>query len=75
MCCRGASDPRVYKLIILKLKSKFKNKYPYVLFAAYNFDELCSKIDKFLNEYNLTLKDIKLELANDDEARYFIVKK
>lgn len=73
MCDRGAPGPRVYKLTILKVK--FKNKKPYALFTAYNFDELCSKIDNLLNEYNLTPEDIKLELANNDEAEAFIVKK
>lgn len=73
MCDRGAPGPRVYKLTILKVK--FKNKHPYALFTAYDLNEFYSKVDNLLNEYNLTPEDIKLELANDDEAKDFIVKK
>lgn len=75
MCDKGAPGPRIYKLTITNKVKKLKHKKFKVIFGAYNFDELCSKVDNLLNEYNLTPKDIKLELANNEEAENFILKR
>lgn len=68
-CPKGAKGPRIYKLTIPKFKGV------YTLFAAYNFDDLCSNVDKILKEYKLNTGDIGIELANNDEAEAFILKK
>lgn len=66
---KGIKGPRIYKLTIPKLKGTYK------LFEAYSFDDLCNNVDKILKDYKLNPGDIKIELANNDEAEAFILKK
>lgn len=75
MCDKGAPGPRIYKLTITNKVKKLKHKKFKVIFGAYSFDELCKKVDGILDKHKLTLRDIKLELANNEEAENFILKK
>lgn len=68
-CPKGIEGPRIYKLTIPKLKGAYE------LFAAYNFDDLCNNVDKILKEYKLKPGDVTIWLANNDEAKAFILKK
>lgn len=62
MCWRGP-DLLLYKITPLKYKGHY-------FMACYNFD-FGKKLDEFLRENNLALKDICLEQATKDEYKSY----